>query len=175
MSVNVSRLGDDFAYKGIDQSLFNQVQVKQLSYCKTVDDCDSYLSRSEVANDPIFSAAIKQIRVRLKSKIFECVDPFDRECLVCLLNYEEVRSETTQSSYTANRTRQSGAKSGWKQMIENFVSKKSAEEADGFLILKKFKKLEASFEFFVVQNHVEFSPELVSMAKDRLVNAGFEF
>ena len=174
MSVNVSQLSDDFAYDGIDQGLFNTVQIKQLSYCKTVDDCDSYLSRPEVANDPVFAAAVKQIRVRLKSKIFECKDPFDRECLVCLLNYEEVRSEVTQSSYLAIRTRQSGIKSGWKKMIVNFVSKKSAEEADGFQILKKFKRLDASFEFFVVQNPAEFSVELVSTAKDRLVNAGFE-
>jgi len=175
MSASFAQVTQEFIYKNVDKALFNEVQLKQLSYCKTVDHCDTYLKRPEVANDPVFAAAIKTIRVRLKSTTFECGDDFDRECLICLLNYEEVRSEVTKSSYTAKRTRRSGAKSGWREMIVNFVSKKNAEEAEGFQILKSFNRLDASFEFFVVQNSQEFPAEVVSIAKDRLINAGFKF
>lgn len=172
---------DDFKQKPITQYInealdpadFDAKQWQLLCWCKTVDDCTACLQRPEFADAPLFCKALKKIRVRLKTTNFSCIDDFDHECLICLINYEEVRDEISAKTYRATYTRRSGKNNGWKQMIINTVTKRNAEDSAGFVILKAHGLLEASFEAFVVDNHTHFDEVVVSTARTRLKVAGY--
>ena len=152
---------------------FDAKQWQLLCWCKTAEDCTACLQRPEFANAPLFCKALKKIRVRLKATTYSCTDEFDHECLICLINYEEVRSELSSRTYVASYTRRSGKSNGWKQMIINTVTKRNAEDAAGFVVLKAHGLLEHSFESFVIDNDRHFDEVVVSKARKRLQDAGY--
>lgn len=163
----------EYIEETFDRADFDEKQWQLLHWCKNVEGCNNCLERPDIAESPNMIKALKRIRVRLNASIYSCVDDFDHECLICLIHYEEVRDEVSTRTYRATRTKASGRKRGWKQMIINTVSKRNAEYADGFVVLKAHGLLEASFENFVVDNHTHFDEVVVSTARKRLQDAGY--
>ena len=174
-------MSDKFTHQPISEYIsstfnpaeFDAKQWQLLCWCKTAEDCTACLERSEFADAPLFCKALKSIRVRLRASDLSCTDEFDHECLICLINYEEVRDEVSPKTYRANRTFKSGKNNGWKQMIINTVTKRKAEDAAGFVVLKAHGLLEHSFEAFVIDNDTHFDEVVVSKAKKRLQDAGY--
>lgn len=163
----------EYINTALNPAEFDAKQWQLLCWCKTAEDCTACLQRPEFANAPLFCKALKKIRVRLKATTYSCTDEFDHECLICLINYEEVRSELSSRTYVASYTRRSGKRNGWKQMIINTVTKRNAEDAAGFVALKSHGLLEASFEAFVVENRGHFDDLVVSKSIQRLQEAGY--
>ena len=163
----------EYIGEAFDPADFDEKQWQLLHWCKEVKDCNNCLERSDLAGSPKMIKAFKCIRVRLKSSKFSCIDEFDHECLICLINYEEVRDEISAKTYRATRSWKSGKNNGWKQLIINTVSKRNAETNAGFVSLNAHGLLEASFENFVVNNHTHFDEVVVSRATKRLKVAGY--
>ena len=163
----------EYIEEAFDRADFDEKQWQLLHWCKTAKSCDTSLARPDIAGSPNMSKALKSIRVRWKARTFACEDEFDHECLICLINYEDVRNEFSTRTYVATYTRKSGRNNGWKQMIINTVIKRDAEDTAGFVVLKAHGLLEASFENFVVDNHMHFDELVVSTARKRLQDAGY--
>lgn len=163
----------EYINRAFNSAEFDADQWKRLCWCKTVADCTAYLEKPEFSDAPLFCKALKSIRVRLRASSLSCTDDFDHECLICLINYEEVRDEVSPKTYRANRTFMSGKNNGWKQMIINTVAKRKAEDAAGFVVLKAHGLLEHSFESFVIDNDRHFDEVVVSKARKRLQDAGY--
>ena len=163
----------EYIEEAFNRADFDEKQWQLLHWCKNVEGCNNCLERPDIAESPNMIQALKRIRVRLNASIYSCVDDFDHECLICLINYEEVRDEISAKTYRAKRTWRSGKNNGWKQMIINTVSKRNAETNPGFVILNAHGLLEASFENFVVNNHTHFDEVVVSRATKRLKVAGY--
>ena len=163
----------DYIGSAFNPADFDAKQWQLMCWCKTADDCTACLERPEFADAPLFCKALRRIRVRLKTITFSCIDEFDHECLICLINSEEVRDEISAKTYRATYTRRSGKNNGWKQMIINTVTKRKAEDAAGFVALKAHGLLEASFEAFVVNNRAQFDEVVVSKCMKRLQDAGY--
>ena len=163
----------EYIKKAFDPSDFDADQWKRLCWCKTVSDCTAYLEKPEFSDAPVFCKALRRIRVRLKASTYSCADDFDRECLICLIRYQEARNEVSTKTYYAGHTWKSGRNHGWKQMIIRTVTKRKAEDAPGFVILKAHGLLEDSFEAFVVDNDTHFDEVVVSKCMKRLQDAGY--
>ena len=163
----------DYISSAFNPAEFDTKQWQLLGWCKTVKQCTNCLERPEYAQATLMIKALKSIRVRLKASTYSCADDFDRECLICLIRYQEARNEVSTKTYYAGHTWKSGRKHGWKQMIIRTVTKRKAEDAPGFVILKAHGLLEDSFEAFVVDNDTHFDEVVVSTARKRLQDAGY--
>jgi hypothetical protein len=142
-----------------------------LRRCDSQQNCETYIDRFKGTEHSKLIPLIKKINLRYRSKIFSPSDPFDAECLICVLDYEDIRGEIESKKYTATRVRQSGNKRGWKRAIENIVTKKGT--TDGFDVLCKGKRLDASFEAFVLENKDQFPSNVIDAAKTRLSANGY--
>jgi len=150
---------------------FNEQDWVVLRRCNSQENCETYIDRFKGTEHARLIPLIYKINLRHRSKIFSPMDPFDTECLICLLEYEDTRSELENKKYTAVRVRQSGNKRGWKQAIENIVVKRGV--TDGFTVLSKGKRLDVSFEAFVLNNKEQFPSNVLEAAKARLAANGY--
>ncbi len=150
---------------------FNEQDWVILRRCDSQENCETYIDRFRGTEQERLSPLIYKINLRHRSKVFSALDPFDAECLICVLEYEDTRSELENRKYRAIRVRQSGEKRGWKQAIENIVVKRGV--TDGFAVLNKGKRLDVSFEAFVINNRERFPSNVLDAAKARLSANGY--
>ena len=159
--------------KSLKEGNFNEEDWKILKRCNSQEYCETYIKRFKGAESEHLIPAIYKISLRYRASKFAALDPFDTECLICVLEYEDVRREFDDPKYLAKRVRMSGRKRGWKLAIENIVLKKGSSK--GFDILHKFTRLEASFEFFMLSNSTHFEPKVLDAARARLTDHGFHY
>ena len=95
-------------------------------------------------------------------------DSFEIRCFEVFKRYEDVRREVTKKPYTANRLRQAGKVRSWASIIDSTVSKPLKDETDGYKSLREHKRLDASFEMFVLENSEKFSDKAVKNSFTRL-------
>jgi hypothetical protein len=144
-----------------------------LRFCKTVADCDEYLRRFRESGFQKLIPVIKKIKRRFNAEAIGFESELDGHCLMCLLEYEDVRREIKGKNYTATRLRRSGDSNGWFTMLERTILQKRKGESIGFTVLMQGNRLDASFEAFVVKNKTRFSEKVVTASVERLTRYGY--
>jgi len=160
-------------FESLKQGNFNEQDWKILNRCNSQDNCETYIKRFKGAENEHLIPAIYQVSLRYRAKGSTALDPFDTECLICVLTYEDARREFDKPKYRANYVRKSARIRGWKCAIENSVLRKGS--TPGFDILHKFNRLDASFEFFMLSNPKHFETKVLDAARKRLTDHGFHF
>jgi len=160
-------------YREMESGKLNADEWLILKRCNSQKNCESYMERFKDAEQEKLIPLIYKINLRYRSSAFPALNPFDAECLICVLEYEDVRRELADPKYLARRVRNSGRKNGWKHAIENSVLKKGL--SIGFEFLHKGKRLDASFEFFILSNSQHFESNVLEAARNRLTAHGFVF
>jgi hypothetical protein len=144
-----------------------------LRRCKTVTDCDEYLQRFRDSGFHKLIPVIKKIKILLTAGHIGFKTDLDGLCLMCLLEYEEVRRGITGKKYLANRLRRSGHENGWTTMLERTILRARKGESIGFKVLMQGNRLDVSFEAFVVKNKSRFSERVIKASVDRLARHGY--
>ena len=160
-------------YREMESGKLNADEWLILKRCNSQENCESYMERFKDTEHAKLLPLIHKINLRYRSSVFPALNPFDAECLICVLEYEDVRRELDDPKYLAKRVRNSGRKNGWKHAIENSVLKKGL--SIGFDFLNKGKRLDASFEFFILSNSQHFKSNVLEAARNRLTAHGFVF
>jgi hypothetical protein len=142
-----------------------------LKRCNSEQNCETYIERFKGTEHERLVPFIYKISLRYRGSTYQCFDEFDAECLYSVFEYEDAKREILKNNRPASRVKQSGKRNGWKNTIEGLVSAKGT--SDGFKLLIKGNRLDASFEVFVLDNKDKFPLNVVDAAKARLLENGY--
>ena len=140
-----------------------------LNRSTSAENAESYLDR--FSKDPSKTKLItwlSLVQAGHNGLIASDDDTFEITCFEVFKRYEEVRREVTKKPYTANRLRQAGKVRSWASIIDSTVSKPLKDETDGYKSLREHKRLDASFEMFVLEYPEKFSDKAVKNSFIRL-------
>jgi hypothetical protein len=141
----------------------------------TLKECENVFERRDVIFTNEFLNYLNQIKAGLEGFISTQIDDIEWRCFQALCHYEGVRREIENSNYIAQRLRNAGKTKSWKSILERTVSKPLKDETTGFTALRKGKRLDASFEVFILSNPDAFTDKAVASSYKRLFHNGWTF
>ncbi|MDN3988944.1 hypothetical protein, partial [Zwartia vadi] len=150
----------------------NNIDVKGLSnehlyilrHSNTFENVSEYLSRK--SSDKRIKKIVdhlERIQAGHQGLLNTDHDSLEWNCYKVLCKYEEIRRGLEiKKRYTASRLRKSGETTPWKVVLEKTVSKPLKDETLGFKVLREGGRLDASFEFYILENPTLFSDKSVA-------------
>jgi hypothetical protein len=144
-----------------------------LNSLKTVDDCRRVMERATKQGRPeVYSAVFKRQCELVGLQNEDPDDPLVRRFYETLAAYEQLLTEKNNKKTLAGRTRQKIANKGVHQSLIDWASGKV--ETNGFHLLVEKGLPEHTAEYVVMQFDHSFPPEVVELARNRLLSHGIQ-
>jgi hypothetical protein len=147
------------------------VEMYDLEKLKTVKDCRRVMERANRQGRlEIYCAVFKRLCELVGHENDDPNDPLKRRFHETLAAYEQLLTEKNNKNTPASRTRQKIANKGIPQSLIEWVRGKV--ETNGFNLLLEKGLPEHTAEYVVVQFEPRFPPDVVELARSRLLSHG---